>query len=147
MVFSYSTDEPTTVHKVRLVLSDSNEKDAKGNTVYIFHDEELQFFLDQNRDNIWGAAADAIMARIADLARVFTYKFGRAGAGAVEVSVADARASLMALAKGYRERANSEQATEIHDWSLQDLEDLEVGILGRTYDSDYEERQETTFDD
>lgn len=145
MVFSYSTDEPTTVHKVRLLLADTNEKDDDGNLAYIFHDEEIQTLLDLNGDNIYATAADALEARVADLARAHAFKLGRAE-GAVEVSVADSRKALQELAARWREISEASQPPKVHDWSLQALEDLEQGIHSRVYDSDYDERSATTFD-
>lgn len=139
MVFSYSTDAPTDVHKVRLLLADTEREDEAGNQLFVFHDEELQSFLDLNAANIYGAAADATEAKLADMARFYAFKLGRGGAGSVEVSVAEARKSLEAQVARWRQRAADAQGMELWDWSDAQHLDLEGAVLGRRFDSYQEE--------
>ena len=138
MAFSYSDDAPTEVHKVRLLITDTVEKDADGRILYVFEDEEIGTVLDLVSQSLFGAAAQCLRMRMADMAKAYTYKLGRQQGG-VEVSTKDSVAALEKLIAMYESKAADGQDFAYVDWSMQELDDLE-GRMGRIYDTDEEER-------
>jgi hypothetical protein len=132
VVFSYSGDAPSAVHKVRLMIADTRERDAAGAEVYIFDDEELQTLLDLHSGNLYAAAAAALRARMADLARAYSITAGSKASGGISVSADTPLQALEKLADRYEQRAAQADGPELLDWSAQDLNDLEA-MLPRTY--------------
>ena len=137
MAFSYSDDAPTEVHKVRLLISDTVEKDGD-RTLYVYEDEEIGTILDMVGQSVFGAAAQCLRTRMVDLSKAYTYKLGRAQGG-LEVSTKDSVAALMKLAEMYESKAADSTDTEYVDWSLTNFDDLD-GYMNRVYDTDMEER-------
>ena len=141
MVFSYSGDAPTDKDRVRLLIADTRQEDADGNSIYVFEDEELEIFLAQTGDRIFGAAALAIRSRIADLARSATVKIGGQGLG-VTMSFDEAMGRLEKLAASYEERERGDYASSVLDWRDDDVETLAAmrqdvlldGTTGEDYD-------------
>ena len=123
MAFSYSGDNPTEVHKIRLLIGDTREKDGSGNLIYIFEDEELDLLLTETGGNVYGAASLAIRSRLAEMARTATVRVGGSGLGAT-ISFDEASKRLEKLADKYEERERDSAAVEIVDWRDSDIEDL-----------------------
>lgn len=138
MVFSYSDDAPTEVHKVRLLISDTVQKDADDRQLYVFEDEEIGTLLDMVGQSLYAAAAQALRSRMIDLAKAYSYKLGRQQGG-LEVSTKDSMAALEGMAAIYDQRAADSADTQYIDWSLSQLGDLDARV-GRVYDTDQEER-------
>lgn len=128
VAFTYSTDNPTDVHRLRLLIADTTEKDSAGVRLYVYEDEELQTMLDLNAGVLLATAAMALRTRIADLAQTYTVQANARGSG-VTISSKDSVAALQALADKYDERAAQSAPAELHDWSAADLNDLEA-LLG-----------------
>ena len=97
----------TDVGKVRLLISDTDIENA------IFSNDELQVFLDQNGGpdsaDLYSAAADAVLALLADRARLAKV----VAIGDYSESTVSVGLQLRQLAKDLRERAESIPAEAI----------------------------------
>jgi len=131
VTFTYSGDAPDAVHKVRLLIADTEQADAAGADIYVFEDEELQTLLDLHSGNLFAAAAAAIRAKMAALASAYSISAGQRSAF-LTVSASTPLEALTKLAERYEEKAQSADPTELLDWSAEDLRELE-DLVPRVY--------------
>lgn len=145
VAFTYSSDAPTTVHKIRLLIADTVQFDSSGATVYVFEDEELTTLLDLHGGNLFAAAAGAIRAKMAELAKAYSISAGQRGAF-LTVSADTPLEALEKLALRYEERANANDAAELLDWSAKDLTELQDLLAPAFHRSDSERDLGGEFD-